>query len=307
MPNGKYRKRTFQRKTDAIAWKNDLQTDIRRGLVGLPSTQKIPFESVARDWFESRVATRLAHKSIQTYRYTLHGQVLPHFEGQLLSRITHSMIEELRNKHLRAGMKSKTINRIMTMVRQIFEFAIDQGHLAQSPIKKSLYLKDEKKQVCYFEKNEADTLLRANQTFSTYPVLSLALNTGMRLGEILGLCWDRVNFNSNRIEITRTLHRKGFLQEKTKGGRARYFPMNETIRNLLNELKSNQKHPSFVFTNRNGDPFNPDHFSGRNFKRACQRAGVRSLRFHDLRHTFASHFMMRGGSVFQLKELLGHT
>ena len=57
----------------------------------------------------------------------------------------------------------------------------------------------------------------------------------------------------------------------------------------------------------NRDSDNPDHYSGRNFKRACERAGVRSLKFHDLRHTFASHFMMRGGNLFDLKELLGHS
>ncbi len=307
LPNGKYLKRTFTRKTDASDWKGKTRTEIRMGVFGLCPERKVPFEEVANEWFKARVEHRLAHKSIQTYRYTLTGQVLPHFRSCLIGKITHSMIEEVRSHYLRSGMASKTINRIMTMIRQIFEFALDREYVSQNPIKKSLYLKDEKKQFQYFERNEIEALLRTNRTYSSYPVLYLALNTGMRLGEILGLCWDRVNFDSNQVQITRTLLRKGHLQDKTKSGRARYFPMNETLRSFFQELKKNQAHPSFVFTSQNGTPFNPDHFSGRNFKRSCLRAGVRCLRFHDLRHTYASHFMMNGGRIFELKDLLGHT
>ena len=217
------------------------------------------------------------------------------------------MIESVRNQYLRDGLKSKTINRVMTIIRLIIRFALEQGELYQNPIRKSLYLKDEAKQFSYFEKEEIHALLRSSRELSSFPVLFLAVNTGMRLGELLGLCWDRVNFNSNKIEITRTLHAKGILQEKTKSGKARYFPINENVRSFLLQLKAKSTGTGFVFTNQNGDPFNPDHFSGRNFKRACKRAKVRCLRFHDLRHSYASHFMMNGGTIFELREMLGHS
>ncbi|MBY0314082.1 MAG: site-specific integrase [Bdellovibrionales bacterium] len=130
------------------------------------------------------------------------------------------------------------------------------------------------------------------------------INTGMRLGEICGLCWDQVNFQSRQIVVRRTMSSKG-LQESTKTKRVRYVPMNHQVFSLLEKL-SRQSKSDFVCLNEKGNHWNVDH-SGRWFKEALDKAKVRKIRFHDLRHTYASQFMMNNGNIYDLQKILGHT
>jgi len=307
LQSGKLLTKTFRRKTDALAWKRKTETEKTQGMLGYKITSSILFKEVAEEWFEANVRHNLAYKTNITYRYTLNAQVIPTLGTTKIALVTLQEIENLKLQFQRKGLKAKTINRVMTMVRQILLFSVDRGYISEIPLKgKTLLMKAEKKSFNFFEDSEVKALLRENKNYPIFPILYLGLHTGMRLGEITGICWDRVNFTTGRIEITRTLHRGGILQDKPKSKKPRYFPMNDTLRSFFMDLRRTQSSPSFVFTNQNGEPYNPDHFSGRNFKVACKRANVRKLRFHDLRHTFASHFMMKDGNLFDLKELLGH-
>ena len=137
-------------------------------------------------------------------------------------------------------------------------------------------------------------------------MLVIALNTGMRKGEILGLCWDRIDFEQKMITVSRTYSRHG-LQENTKTKLIRRVPMNPELETILKYLQRNQRCPKFVFTEKDGSPIRPDHFSDRQFKNALKLAGVRTVRFHDLRHTYASQFVMNGGDMYALSSILGHT
>lgn len=149
-------------------------------------------------------------------------------------------------------------------------------------------------------------LLRANAREEIYSLLVVALNTGMRIGELTGLCWDRVNFETSMIEVSRAMTRRG-LKESTKTNLVRYIPMNPEVKEVLWNLIRRQRCPRYVFVDRRGQPFNPDHFSLRHLQAALKRAGVRSISFHILRHTYASTFVMNGGNIYDLQKILGHT
>jgi site-specific recombinase XerD len=69
----------------------------------------------------------------------------------------------------------------------------------------------------------------------------------------------------------------------------------------------NQSSPKFVFADQDGNSLKVDHYSGREFRTALNRAGLNRIRFHDLRHTYASNFMMNGGNLYDLQKILGHT
>lgn len=96
------------------------------------------------------------------------------------------------------------------------------------------------------------------------------------------------------------------LQDFTKSKRIRRIGINSHLDFELRKLKKNSE-SDYVFTNRRNQPFSPDHFSSRKFSIFLSEANVRSLRFHDLRHTFASHFMMNGGNIYELQQMLGHS
>lgn len=114
----------------------------------------------------------------------------------------------------------------------------------------------------------------------------------MRKEEILSLKWDQVDL------------RHGFiLIDRTKNGERRGIPINETLGDTLRGLQRRLDVP-WVFY----DPFNGKRYGGvkNSFKQACKLAGIIDFRFHDLRHTFASHLVMSGVDITTVKELLGH-
>ena len=128
----------------------------------------------------------------------------------------------------------------------------------------------------------------------------------MRLAELCGLCWDSIDFELNQITITRSRD-KYDLKETTKTKLKRIIPMSPEQRNLFWNLMVQQNHPIYVFTKSSEVPVRYDHIY-RYFRQCQKRAGFEKyLRFHDTRHTFATQFMMNGGSLFDLQKILGHT
>lgn len=115
-------------------------------------------------------------------------------------------------------------------------------------------------------------------------IVTVALHTGMRLGEIIGLTWDRVDF-SRGVSVL----------EHTKGKRRREIPMTQTVFNVLTALP--EPHEGRVFK-VNG--------VRTSYTAALKDAKIHDATFHTLRHTFASHYMMRGGNLYDLKNVLGH-
>jgi integrase len=118
----------------------------------------------------------------------------------------------------------------------------------------------------------------------------------MRLGEILNLQWKQVyieNVIDPHIELI-----------QTKNNRKRFIPINDDMLGLFKYLVHKKRGSDFVFLNTQDRPYKCIKVP---FKEAIEKAGIADFRFHDLRHTFASHFVMSGGDLMSLKELLGHS
>ncbi|MFN3467616.1 MAG: site-specific integrase, partial [Candidatus Brocadiales bacterium] len=123
------------------------------------------------------------------------------------------------------------------------------------------------------------------------PIVITALNTGMRLGEILSLKWEQVDLCHGFI-----------LLDRTKSGDRREIPINTTLRTVFEAIPHGPE-SEYVFADRNGRHYKSVNNS---FPTACKKAGIHGFRFHDLRHTFASHLAMAGTDLISIKELLGH-
>ena len=128
--------------------------------------------------------------------------------------------------------------------------------------------------------------------FHVKPIVTMALNTGMRKGEILSLKWANVDLSHGFI-----------LLEITKNGERREIPINSTLRAALQGLVRRLDVP-YVFHDAKTAERYQDVKKG--FSAACRGAGINDFHFHDLRHTFASHLVMAGQDLTTVKELLGH-
>jgi len=126
-------------------------------------------------------------------------------------------------------------------------------------------------------------------------VVLIAVTTGMRVAEIFGLRWPDVMYSEGLLAV----------RAKLKGGKMRYVPM---LPELAGELR---RFPAVINEDRIFPP-EPGATSGRqrvegSFEDLLERAGIQDFRFHDLRHTFASWFMMNGGDLYELAKILGHS
>jgi integrase len=125
------------------------------------------------------------------------------------------------------------------------------------------------------------------------PIVITALSTGMHRGEILKLTWDDVDFDQGHITIW-----------ESKNGESRTAPMSELLAEALCRQKEERRpNNPYVFLSPSGKPFNCIQAA---FTSACKKAGITDFRFHDLRHTFASHLVMNSVDLATVKELLGH-
>jgi integrase len=216
-----------------------------------------------------------------------------HFKGKTLLAIKSEDIEDYIVKRKGEGISNSTINRELACLKRMFSLAIKWGDAKFNPVKDVDFLEEPPGRTRYLTEQEAMDLLDASSP-ALRPIVFTALNTGMRLNEILSLTWDRVHLESS-IEPYIEL-------DATKNNKKRFIPLNDDMIAMMENLKG--RHPQYVFIGQRGKPVREIRTP---FANALDKAGIQNFKFHDLRHTFASHFVMSGGDLLTLKELLGHS
>jgi integrase len=206
--------------------------------------------------------------------------------------VTSLDIETYRAARLKAGVKKSTTNREIALLKKMFHLAIDWGYCADNPVLKVKLFseKDNLKERVLSEAEE--TRFLANCTEHLIPIVVFALNTGMRKNEILALMWEQIDRKGKVVRVT-----------KTKSGKDRFVPLNEVAVGVI-EAQCSKATGKFVFpSTKGGESFKAVRKS---FEGACRRAGISGLRFHDLRHTFATRLIQRGADIVTVQNLLGH-
>ncbi|KPJ65094.1 hypothetical protein AMJ44_11000, partial [candidate division WOR-1 bacterium DG_54_3] len=212
------------------------------------------------------------------------------FKNTELREITPLDVERFRKSRLKAGNTKSTCNRYMALLKRMFNVAREEGYVEKNPVQKVKFYseKDTLKERILTEDEEKRLLGTCSDNLK--PILLIALNTGMRRAEIFNLQWSQVDLKSRRIRV-----------EKAKSGKLRFIPVNDVLFNELCRLRNNQS--PFVFFNP--DTMKPYVDMKKGFKAACRRVGIAGLRFHDLRHTFASRLVEKGIDIETVRDLLG--
>lgn len=306
--NGKFETATFPNITLAKKWEQNKKSEsLKNKALGIaPLKDNIKLADFIDVWMKTKIIPMREPKTVADYWTMANLHFKKEFGSIPIRSFERSHADKLIQNLKALGRSPKTINKILALFKQIFLFAEADGYLSQSPYRHFSRLKVTTGRIDFLSTQEILQLLRANATESISPLLVLALNTGMRIGELTGLCWSRINFEMDFIEVSQTQTRSG-LKNTTKTHLVRHIPMNMEVKKTLFELMRKQKCPQYVFVKANGEPYNPDHFTKRYFEKALERAGVRRVTFHVLRHTYASQFMMKGGNIYDLQKILGHT
>lgn len=263
------------------------------------------FNSYCDDWLLTKKAQGVSKSTLQNYESNVRVHFKPFFLDKHLKSISKSDVEKLQI-HLKLAHNSKGVNIIITVLKSIFREAIKEGYILKTPCEYIKSLSEEQRPDVFWSKEELEQFLRVNYQHELYDLFLIAMNTGLRKGELAGLKWNRVNFERNILGITRIRDRLE-LKETTKTYMIRWVPMNDVVKSTLLRLKKREYMSDYVFLSKEGQPISTHHLY-RTFQRAQVKAGIKNLiRFHDLRHTFASNYVIDGRSVFDLQKFLGHT
>ncbi|NMB74971.1 MAG: site-specific integrase [Myxococcales bacterium] len=298
--NGKRRSETYATYAEAkvaLARHETEVDEIKRG-VRLPSPPTKTFAELADYWVQNRLPHKRSPKDDLSI---LRRHLLPAFGSLLVRDITLDKVDSFVASKGEAHRKS--LHNFLTLLITLLRLAVDLGWLVNMPRIRKPKLARWSKEFAYLKADdEIRRLLLAAREESElhYALYATAIYTGLRAGELAGLLWTCVDLEKRRIVVERS------FDQCTKSGRVRYVPIFDPLLPILIRWRL-QCTSEFVFPtavgtgqSRSARPFQED------FRRCIKRAGLPRLRFHDLRHSFASLWVMCGGDVFKLKALLGH-
>jgi integrase len=264
-----------KRKTEVVEGK---YLDIRKN-------EKIKFEDFADEYLRVHSASHKSYRGDFDNIKTLKR----YFCGRYLHEVTSLDVERFKAERAKE-VSHATINRALAVLKSMYNRAIDWQKISNNPVKSVKLFKENNHRLRYLEKEEIRRLLN-NCSGHTKDIVLFALFTGCRKGEILNLKWTDCDFRRELIRLT-----------KTKNSEVRTIPMSAQVKSVLIKRR---KHPSspYIFCKADGTPYG-DIKTG--FWTAVRKSGIINFRFHDLRHTFASHLVMSGVDLNTVRELLGH-
>ncbi|MBV6816053.1 site-specific integrase [Xanthomonas campestris pv. passiflorae] len=213
-------------------------------------------------------------------------------------------LERFKSQRLKAGIKPATVNRDLSRIRGALSRAVDWGMLEQHPMRTVKQAKGADDSRVRYLTHEEERQLRAGLQQREHdrraphllPMELVALNTGMRRGELLGLDWADVNLPGKLVTVT---------VANAKSRKARHIPLNSEAHDTLARWGGGGAGTGLAFpSSRTGRRM--DNISS-SWEELCDTIALPGFRFHDLRHTFASRLVMAGVDLNTVRELLGHS
>jgi len=283
---------------EAIEELKAIFTNNRNVALGLaPKVKRVPFKEFADSFLHNYVEARgLASKrSIECYLEKL----MAFFGSTPLDEITTDNIGQLITFLRKRSKKSRrkgeatnsTVNRCLAILRKTLRYAVSCRCLEKQYLPEFSMLQENPSRNRILTLDEEKRLLAACAPHLR-PLITTAIHSGRRWGEIRTLTWDRVDFQNRWIEFNLTKSRK----RKTIMN-----PMNNTLLEMLQGMPCKS---GYVFVNPKTDL--PYTTIRKAFDAACHRAGIKGLRFHDLRHTALTRVADRGANAFDVQRLAGH-
>jgi integrase len=294
-----------------------------------PMEQRKADRAYTLESFVAEKYQQWAEANVRSHKETLRklAAFYPEFGKKKLAEITTWTLEKYRSNRLKNGVSPSTANRDMDTMRAALNKAIQWGLLKENPAVKVKHFREDKSASVRYLTPDEDKRLReavdARETkrrqdrenfnawrrergykeFSPYgnftdhlkPMVLLALNTGMRRGELFNLKWTDINFVGRILTVTGAT---------AKSGKTRHIPLNDEAFAVLQKWYEQRKKSELVFPSHDGDRM--DNIST-SWARLMKDAKIENFRFHDCRHDFASKLVMAGVDLNTVRELLGHS
>ena len=320
--NGRRTSRLVGGKKAAEKAAGDIQYLLQRGEFEFEKKTK-PSMPVFRDFAEGFMETYspMHHKpsTQRSYQQVLEQHLNPVFGDLPLDQITRKHIKDFIAQKHQEGLKPNTIKNFKTYLSAILSEAVDDEIIPTHPalrtgklIKKGDNAEDINP-LTWEEKAKFEDTVREHFA-RWYPLFLTTLRTGLRLGELIALQPGDLDFNGGFIEVRRNFTR-GHLTS-TKSGKIRKVDMSKELQETLHAYMVQRKKdalrngwgepPIWLFYDRDGEMVNPDHLRKQVFYKILEKAGLRHIRVHDLRHTYATLRLNKGDNIVDVSNQLGH-
>lgn len=296
--------------------------DAYRG-VELTEQSKMPLSEWLDKWLDERMVGTIRSHTLEGYRRDINNHVKPYLGQKQLSKITPSDLNDLytflleqgriiKRQNCAPGLAPDTVRSIHTILHHALKTATEEGLIPSNPASKVAPPKISNRSKGILNNEQLDTLMEAIAKDELwYDLFYTELTTGLRRGELCGLKWEDFDSKVGTLKICRTIRTEmgGKLtagDTKTYAGKRTILLPHSTVQ-LLQKRKETAL-TEWIFPDLL-NPEKPTHPAGayRQLKKLLADTGLPNIRFHDLRHTFATHALAGGVDAKTLSGILGHT
>lgn len=294
----------------------------------IEDSQKLDYAKVGKytvgqwmdEWFEAYAKVKVRPSSHQTYKGYINNHIKPYIGNIPIEKLTSLQLQKLYKNLLTEGrvpriesekqpkgLSAKTVRNINQVISSAMSMAVKHKLILSNPTEGCELPNIEHKEMKTISAAQLGAFLREAKESGVYEMYYLDLATGLRRGELLGLKWEDIDLENGIIHVRRQVARvNGEVKEmplKTKNS-YRSISISKDAVALLNGMKAKQV-CDYVFPSASGGPISPDSVNNM-LHRVLQRAGLPSIRFHDLRHTFATLALQNGVDIKAVSGMLGH-
>jgi integrase len=276
------------------------------------------FRQYAERWMKQHAKVNCKPETVRNYRYALDVNLLPAIGDKDIRAITRDDVKTLCFDMKQKGLSPGVVKLRGTILGGIFNAAIEDGLLVGNPairLGKIVKVPSRKGRVDFLNPDESRKLLDAvlEHFPRWFPFFLTALRTGMRVGELIALQWEDIDWNGKFIEVRRAISRGEV--GTPKNGKPRRIDLSDRLSAVLTDhrkgmakeaLAQGRSKPDRVFVNPEGGELQASSVV-KPYRRILTKAGLRRLRFHDLRHSFASALLANGEPLAYVKEQMGHS
>ena len=272
-------------------------------------------------WFENYAKVKVRPSSHQTYRGYIDNHIKPNIGKIPLSELTslelqkfykkllsNGRVERIESKKQSKGLSPKTVRNLHQIIASAMKLAKEQKLIAVDPTDGCALPKVEHKEMKTLPVEQLASFLREAKDSGVFELYYVELATGLRRGELLGLKWEDLDLERGDLRVKRQIARiNGEVVEaplKTKNA-YRTLPLAKDTIDVLNQQKKKVGSCPWVFPSPTGGPMSPDSVLHM-LHRVLKRAGLPRVRFHDLRHTFATASLEHGMDIKPLSTIIGH-
>ena len=272
------------------------------------------------EWFEAYAKVKVRPSSHQTYKGYIENHIKPNIGDIPIEKLTSLQLQKfyrllltegriprIESEKQPKGLSAKTVRNINQVISSAMDMAVRHKLILSNPTEGCELPKVEHREMKTLPAEQLGAFLREAKESGVYELYYMDLATGLRRGELLGLKWEDIDLQNGIIHVRRQVARvDGEVKElplKTKNS-YRNISISRDAVAMLTEMEAHRS-SEYVFPSSTGGPISPDSVNNM-LHRVLKRAGLPSIRFHDLRHTFATLALQNGVDIKTVSGMLGH-